>query len=91
MTKRRHGAKKISRNKKSYWRKGTDISAIEQYEESVRENERLGITTKSDADLFFVHKEPSKESDEIVRRVKKVELKCFHNLKPDSAVKPLSR
>lgn len=97
MVKRRHGvaSKRISRNKKSYWRKGADVSAVEAFAESVRVDEILGgnAIEKSDTDLYFIQKQPvvDKKSNEVVRCLKKVELKCFRNLKSDSATKVLTR
>lgn len=85
MVAKKSAAKRISRNKKRYWRKGVDITDVETFKSDVRKEERLGLTQKHDNDLFFIHKDPSDRSGN-AKLQSKVTLRCFSNLLPDSAV-----
>jgi len=89
------GAGRLAKNKKTYWRKGVDVSDLEKFTDVAKQNERLGLTGKSDAELFFIHKEPSTGGDNLLMDVEqsprkivvtKCELRCLRNLKPLSAV-----
>uniref|UniRef100_A0A915JMM5 Ribosome biogenesis protein NOP53 n=1 Tax=Romanomermis culicivorax TaxID=13658 RepID=A0A915JMM5_ROMCU len=85
MIAKKSAAKRISRNKKRYWRKGVDITDVETFKSDQRKEERLGLTEKHDSDLFFIHKDPSDQSGN-AKLQSKVTLKSFSNLLPDSAV-----
>ncbi|KRZ91256.1 Glioma tumor suppressor candidate region protein [Trichinella sp. T8] len=59
-------ARKISRRKKKYWRKGANISDVETFLDDVREQERLHgcqLHLKKDEDLFEIDKTPGSTAD----------------------------
>ncbi|KRY75474.1 Glioma tumor suppressor candidate region protein [Trichinella pseudospiralis] len=59
-------ARKISRRKKKYWRKGANISDVETFLDDIREQERLHgcqLHLKKDEDLFEIDKTPGSTID----------------------------
>ncbi|KRZ78533.1 Glioma tumor suppressor candidate region protein [Trichinella papuae] len=59
-------ARKISRRKKKYWRKGANISDVETFLDDTREQERLHgcqLHLKKDEDLFEIDKTPGSTTD----------------------------
>uniref|UniRef100_A0A914X1H5 Ribosome biogenesis protein NOP53 n=1 Tax=Plectus sambesii TaxID=2011161 RepID=A0A914X1H5_9BILA len=66
----RTGAAKGSRNKKRYWRKGTQLEDVEKFLEEQRVDERSGgrLNTRTDADLFAIDTTKVKGLPTLTRR-----------------------
>ncbi|KAI1302315.1 hypothetical protein HDE_02592 [Halotydeus destructor] len=92
------GKLKVSRNKKSTWRKHVDITEIEEFEEEKRFEERTGI--KDTDPLFVIEKTAVKETNDAVKPQKgKTGLKstkdivgnlsCYKSLKITNKTEPM--
>jgi len=98
--KKRSGKSRLGRNKKRYWRSGTNINDVEKHLEHQREDERLGrISEQTNESLFFVHRigDAIEEMGNQVAatgkfpKSKTISLKCFANLTPASKVPAISK